>query len=374
MAEPSTTSLNMLKHEAIKGILANAITTGKYKAGDRLPSIRELVERHSVSVTPVFRAISELTSDGLVRRIPGRRGLFVANPKEAGQVKQKLDAVVMAFESARYQHDGGASKIISQFLVESFMDSARQQGIDVRAHPHKPVVSDSEDTGLLEVLSRFKVVIFTDGTHIHWTKYLEAQGSHVLFMGTQNVFRGVRRIRPDVYAGVYGLVEHLVQLGHRHILFLDDINRIEGVTNKHLAYAHAMARHKLEPAVHWLEAGYQFEAYLAVRDVIPTWTPERRPTAILACNDLVALGAISALTQSGLRVPQDISVAGMDNRPESTHCDPPLTTSAFEYQAITNMALEWVHLAMTKPSPPALDAVVPHKLIVRQSTAAPSRL
>jgi DNA-binding LacI/PurR family transcriptional regulator len=105
-------------------------------------------------------------------------------------------------------------------------------------------------------------------------------------------------------------VEHLVELGHRRIA------HIEGAPSttaryRRAGYEKAMAEHALTTEVRVQRGDFTEEGgYRAARELL-AGTP--RPTAIFCPNDLVAIGALSAADELGLRVPQDVSIVGYDN-------------------------------------------------------------
>ncbi|MCA0252861.1 MAG: LacI family DNA-binding transcriptional regulator [Actinobacteria bacterium] len=169
----------------------------------------------------------------------------------------------------------------------------------------------------------------------------------------------------DQRAGARLAVEHLLALGHRDIL--------------HLAgpedWLDALAR---------LEAWEQrlAEAGLATRaPVIGDWTADfgydygyRSPeidhaTAIFVANDQMALGVIHGLHDRGLRVPQDISIVGFDDNPESRHFLPPLTTVRQDFHALGTLSVTQLIAAIRGVPVPQADLIAP-ELVVRQSTAA----
>jgi LacI family transcriptional regulator len=92
-----------------------------------------------------------------------------------------------------------------------------------------------------------------------------------------------------------------------------------------------------------------------------------RPTAIFAANDLSAIETVEVAHSLGLRVPDDLSVIGFDNVPESALNDPPLTTID---QSIQQMGFEAVQLLIAtidEPSRPAVHITLPTGLVERQS-------
>lgn len=94
----------------------------------------------------------------------------------------------------------------------------------------------------------------------------------------------------------------------------------------------------------------------------------KRPDAVFCLNDLLALGAMRAIHKHGLRVPEDIAVAGFDNIEEGQYSTPSLTTIAPDRRVIAQLAVERLLARINQEpvdQPPRL--VVPHKLLVRES-------
>jgi DNA-binding LacI/PurR family transcriptional regulator len=111
-------------------------------------------------------------------------------------------------------------------------------------------------------------------------------------------------------------------------------------------------------------AGYAAGARLA-RD--------RAVTAIFAANDQTALGVLRALHDAGRRVPEDVSVVGFDDTPESGYFLPPLTTIRQDFGEVGRRSVELL-LSLADGDPVERHVVVPAALVVRASTAPPSHL
>ncbi len=121
-------------------------------------------------------------------------------------------------------------------------------------------------------------------------------------------------------------VNYLIERGHRQIGYIGGDFRIHNFCSREQGWRNALAVHGLEIRQEWrVLVGVQMEeAY----EGILHWLEEKPelPTAFFADNDMIALGAIKALTQKGFRVPEDISVVGFDNLPYSAISTPALTT------------------------------------------------
>jgi DNA-binding LacI/PurR family transcriptional regulator len=93
-----------------------------------------------------------------------------------------------------------------------------------------------------------------------------------------------------------------------------------------------------------------------------------RPTAIAACNDLMALGAISAAQKHGLKIGSDIAITGFDNIPLAEHCHPPLTTVHQPIYQIGEMVCEMLIKCIQGKSLEQEQIILEPSLVVRQSS------
>lgn len=174
-------------------------------------------------------------------------------------------------------------------------------------------------------------------------------------------------VNDDGEAGSALAVDHLVSLGHRRIAHLDGGDGSQAAPRRR-GYLNAMRRRGLPPRV--LRSEYTDAAgALAVRELLAG--PEPRPTALVAANDLNAVGAISALEDAGLRVPRDVSVVGYDNTALAGLRHVALTTvdqPRFELGRLAAEALlERVRGVRVEP----VRRLLHPTLVIRATTAAP---
>lgn len=134
---------------------------------------------------------------------------------------------------------------------------------------------------------------------------------HVSYIGTDND------------EGIDAAVEHLYQLGHRKIAFLNGPSYSMISKSRHQAFIDSMEKHDL--IIHHELAVYGDFSADAAREHIPNFLMSGA-TAILCSSDVIASGAISECQRSGYRVPNDISIIGFDDLPISSTIQPLLTT------------------------------------------------
>ncbi|HEU5484944.1 MAG TPA: LacI family DNA-binding transcriptional regulator [Microlunatus sp.] len=167
------------------------------------------------------------------------------------------------------------------------------------------------------------------------------------------------------------LTEHLITLGHRRIAIIG-VMRSATSRLRLRGYRAALraARIARDPALEihddeWYPSG-SYAAMTAYLD------GHRLPEAIVCMTDSIALGVLSALWTLGHRVPDDVSVVGYDNIADGAFAVPPLTTIDFDKPAYASAVLDLLAARMVDPGRPIERLTVPHRLVVRGSTAVRS--
>ena len=93
------------------------------------------------------------------------------------------------------------------------------------------------------------------------------------------------------------------------------------------------------------------------------------PTAVFACNDMTAIGAMEAIRSHGLSVPQDFSVIGIENIENRRYCNPTLTPVDVDTALIAQVAAHSLFFSIENKQSQPVKVTIPVRLIKRQSTA-----
>lgn len=137
-------------------------------------------------------------------------------------------------------------------------------------------------------------------------------------------------------------VEYLVAQGHQEIGYLRGDYRIKAFQYRQYGYERTLGRHGLtERPEHIVTVGTQLESYYEGMKKYLRESPHL-PTAFSADNDVIALGAMRALRDQGIRVPQDVSVIGFDNISFGAVSTPGLTTLHVYRQEMGAAAVRWI--------------------------------
>ncbi len=173
----------------------------------------------------------------------------------------------------------------------------------------------------------------------------------------------------DQYHGSQLATQHLLDLGHRQIAEISGpLNYHEALT-RHTACLETLQAAGITPvatveAAEWMPR----EGYLAAKELL---AHDATFTGLVVANDYLASGAILALNESGFRIPQDISIVGFDDTPESAYYLPPLTTIRQDYEALGDQSIHYLVELIRNQETPAHQRVLMPQLIIRKSTQAP---
>lgn len=178
---------------------------------------------------------------------------------------------------------------------------------------------------------------------------------------------GVPVVAADYRTALGALAEHLYELGHRRLLYLAGVSRSASNAQRLAAVASFRAAHADVEVVE-LPCGVDFDSGAQAVDAVLT----SGVTGVLAFNDLVAMGLMSALEKRGTRVPADVSVAGFDDIPFAQYTSPPLTTAAVAAGELGERAWGAMHALLRGEQPGEAQSLVP-RVQLRESTGpAPS--
>jgi DNA-binding LacI/PurR family transcriptional regulator len=176
----------------------------------------------------------------------------------------------------------------------------------------------------------------------------------------------------DYTTGIHAAVNHLVELGHRQIAFLAGPHNLHSAITRENDFRTAMQIAGLPIQKKWIvECDHTLKGGVAGFGQLRALS--NRPTAILCSNDMTAIGVLRAAYHDGLRVPQDLSVIGLDDIDFAEFTLPPLTTIRLSRVDLARAAFEALRQQAEEPVNPKKqrEFLVSTSLVVRGSTAVP---
>ncbi len=198
---------------------------------------------------------------------------------------------------------------------------------------------------------------------------LEHENMPFVVFGRRVEHPDVSFVAPDNQAGAYALTQHLIDQGHQRIGFTTR-PQLGTVSQDRLAgYQQALA-----------EANIPFDSSLVVETIIEPLSGEKAmerflemvepPTAVFAFYDLVAVDALHAAQERGLRIPDDIAIAGFDGLRSSRITQPRITTVQQPLAKMGQQAMHALFARITDNTQLPIRQTFPVELIIRQSTQA----
>lgn len=233
---------------------------------------------------------------------------------------------------------------------------------------------DQEQDAIRTLISRpVDGIIFVEYSHRVRSEILEKSNKPHMFV--HRIFGSPIKnsVVPDDHYGATLAVRHLIALGHQRIGYINGPENWHNSRARYVGYKDELERHNIpfdpdlvQPGDWEMESGYRAaQNLLALRD---------RPTAIFAANDLMALGAIYAIQDAHLRVPQDIAVVGYDNRDFAKIVRPRLTTVVMPVYEMGRVATESLLAQIAGGHGETEEIKVRGELIIRDTCGADEAL
>lgn len=326
-------------------------------------TIRDVAERADVSPQTVSRVINGYTHVSKKARLRVQRAIEELNyrPNRAAQslvTRQSRILAVITFGATHY----GPAQMVANVQTEA------------RARGYNLILSNLNSTEKDEIRKAMESIggSLVDGlvfiTPVEGASYADLAA----------LCRGVPYVQIDVELGVqqpsvvidqragYRLAtEHLISLGHQQIAHISGPLNWFGARARLSAWRAIMEANGYDASLtvegDWTPAG----GYRATMQLIESGQPF---TALAVGNDHMAMGALHALRQRGIRVPDDVSVVGFDDIPEAAYFAPPLTTVRQDFGALGKQSVEYLVSLINKPETAPHQRVLMPQLIVREST------
>jgi DNA-binding LacI/PurR family transcriptional regulator len=204
-------------------------------------------------------------------------------------------------------------------------------------------------------------------------------GLPIVAVGRDFMHSMVDFVSADNLTGGFEATQHLIDLGHKRIAFIGGVYESRSSLKRLQGYLNALKLHGIKVDERLITGskesasdvpGYSTEkvGYEGMKRLLSL---PKRPTAVFARNDFTAVGAISAIREAGLSIPEDIAIVGFDDTPLATHTIPALTTVRQPMRLQGQLAAEMLlNRISNKDVADRVERILDCELIVRDSTVA----
>ena len=340
------------------------------KSVAKTPDIRTVAAVAKVSIATVSRTIngSPLVSDRLSKRVW----------QAIKQLNYFPNSHARTLVSGRSRLFGIIVENITNPFVPELIQSFEEVAV---AHGYEILVSSSNsDPALLTTCVRRMlerkvegVAVMTFGEEEPILDQLTHRNVPIVLAEFKLDDPKASTILLDYSTGIQAAVDHLVELGHSKIAFFAGPHKLHSAITRENDFRSAMLKAELPIQKKWIvECDHTLKGgvagYARLKEL------SARPTAIICSNDMTAIGVLRATYMEGLRVPQDLSVIGLDDIDFAEFTLPPLTSIRLSRIDLARAAFEALRQQAEDPVSPTIqrEFLVSTSLVVRGSTARPA--
>jgi LacI family transcriptional regulator len=332
------------------------------------PTIKKVAESAGVSIATVSRAFADpqAVSDELRVRVLEAARLLSYRPSRAAR-------------TLRVGTSQAVGVIIPDLQNPFFTDVVRGIGSVLQPAGYTLLLSNADEDASRErdILETFRAegvagIIFVPINAARDT-YRQLLAPPVHTVAVDRLPSGLRvdLVTVDNVEGTRVGVAHLIALGHRDVALLGGPLKHSTATERDLGYQQALRAAGLPVRSDLIYHGDFREGggYDGIKLLIAL---ARRPTAVFVANNLMTLGALRALHEVGLRIPDDVALVGFDDMPWATSLNPPLTAVSQPAQEIGSSAAELLLDRIARPDRAVRHLILKTTLVVRASCGASS--
>ena len=252
-------------------------------------------------------------------------------------------------------------------IIESIENEVKKQGYAFHlsfVEPQRFVVTNMN-------VKNTAGIIITSWQYDEFIQELMMTGIPVILVDFYQPNKNIVSILSDKIDGVFTAIEYLASIGHRRVLYLQGDSSLWGSRDRYIGYKRAVEIFGLDD-----EEGLVIDCDISISGAYKAMnsffdSAEKFPTAIMGANDIVAIGAMEAIKERGLKIPDDISVFGYDDIDLAREVVPKLSTMRVEKQRMGRLAVQQLMNMINNNISEFDKIIIKPSLVVRESTAAP---
>ena len=340
--------MKTFKYKAIENKLKAELCNGEHQQGDRFHTERSLAARYGVSPVTVRQALAALVEEGWLERRQGS-GTYVCDPYQ----RRKEDIGVI------YIDDFSGNPLLIQ-TITLIIKAANRRRREVKIFTYRKGMlhlgKDTFNEAIAE--KRLSGLLPVSRLNAEELAYLHDSRLSTVLLFNESPISGIGSVISDDNTAVSMMIEHLSSLGHRRIALVNGV----GGSALQEAFLGCLSEKGLDcgdglcSVQQWSEAGGR----AGFKKILDT---DKRPTAVIAADEQLALGVMHQAADAGLDIPGDLSlIVGSDRLPPQMYPAWP-TAMDVDYEAIAEKALD-----MLLGRKPMINLTIPPRLVIRDTT------
>lgn len=284
---------------------------------------------------------------------------YVANAQARALATNRSNTIGIILDQ---EHGSGISDPFYSALVQAFKNEVEAEGYEIRF-----IASELVNTNISSYLDHC-IQSNVDGLFVACTRMnqldlQQIQESDIPLVYACSVMEGMNFVCSDDYQGAYEAVQYLLDLGHKRIGHIACSDNIFLGGERQRGYVQAMKDAQLPIDKSLISEGTYLTWQEGYNQMTLMLKVENRPSAIFAANDLLALGAIRAIVDRGLSVPNDISIIGFDHIACVDYLTPSLTTVGQDFKQLAKEAARILFASINKKGHTSENSIVPTHIV-----------
>lgn len=341
-------------YQTVKDTVREAIDAGIFRPGEQMPSTKELSEQLEVSLVTAHRALQELVSAGVLQRTQGK-GTFVHDRYSKDRVISDCRLGLV------FNKDASLADFYHGQILEGVRQAAQNLSVDLILLRYGEDVRKECNGYLYMSPQPEELAAFAQ----HCNRKVPT-----LVVGSASPSRSVPAIEVDNADLARHAVGHLAALGHTRIGYVGGTVQLSNYRDRLEGFFDACRELQITPAEpHVLKSSGWRPDETDQGNLMRILTGPGRPTAIFAAGYYFSLSIYTAAAGVGLRIPEDLSVIGVDDPPSAAHLSPPLTTLREPLTQVGLAAVTAIHEHLRQDNGPLAGKVLKGELVLRRSTA-----
>lgn len=254
-------------------------------------------------------------------------------------------------------------------LIDAFESLATAQGIEV-IFTHTNYDPQRLQRSIRRMVERGvdAIAVMTSEVEEESLRQATKAGVPLVLMNQSKLAATYPNVPVEYATGFREALDHLLALGHRDIGFIAGPSSLNSAQARKQAFKAALRAHGLHVRAEWIATGnMRVDGGRAAMEALLACSP--RPTAVLATNDLMAVGALQAAHEAKVRVPEELSLIGFDDLPIASMVHPALSTIRHPRREVAERAFACLQ-AVLQDKPFSVNTPLHPHLVVRNSTAS----
>jgi DNA-binding LacI/PurR family transcriptional regulator len=364
-----------LLYQTIINDIKNAISSGKYKPGDKLPTEYELAQIYNVSRITVTRATKELENENLVYKVKGT-GTFIkdANDKPASNQFKFISVIIPFKEKWFFDILSGAEDELKKWGYYVSYNCTNYNPKEER----ELIINLSENNAM-------GFIIYPSSTFANIDLYssLIIRNKPIVFVDRTIELIDAPSVTSNNFDAGYNITKLLIDNGHIRIGFVGhNIHLFNSSYDRYKGFCKALIDNGIE-----INSNYLFDDYIAesgnkefisiyknphsiesAKKVLTSMLSQKpQPTAIMALNDVIAIALVKAAMELGISIPDQLSITGFDNLILQEQLPINLTTVAQHFDKMGAAAAKMLLTKIKQPNEKLKNQVIDTEIIIKDS-------